>query len=202
MSKKIIFDVDDILWSLNKRMTDKAGLIYENQITFRTEDNPLLTTAQKEKAMTILRDNTTFENIKWHDGIERINNIPADIYINSNSLSQETADTKRKQLHDVLNIPDDHMTLNVTVSASAIKQKKIDNDTFIFVDDSPHNLSMSTAKYNIALIRPWNTSNIGKTIIKESNRKVIYCESLNKIIDTINMILKKEEDFYEYINLH
>lgn len=47
--KKIIFDVDDTLWSLNKKVCTNLNIPYEKIITFSVYENPLLTKNEKKK---------------------------------------------------------------------------------------------------------------------------------------------------------
>ena len=68
------------------------------------------------------------------------------------------------------------------------KSKILPKDTYIFVDDSPYNISKSNAVYNIMIKRPWNISNEANELLK--NTSVIMCDSLNEVIDTIENILK------------
>lgn len=197
--KKITFDVDDILWSLNKKMTEITGIDYNKLTVYSSKSNPLLTANERKRALHTYGTIELYENINWHDGITRINNINAAVHINSNCLSEDIANMKRKQLQQILNIPDSNMKFNV-ITMDKSTEKVIDADTYIFVDDSPYNISASPAAFNIMLKCPWNTSEISQKLISDNNKKVIMCDSLNDIISIINKILESENDFYEYKN--
>lgn len=183
--RKVIFDVDDTLWSLNKRVAKIAGIDYNKLTIFSVHDNTNLTEDEKREMLRIYADTDAFRDIEWDAGIEHIASIPADIYINSNNSTEEIAEVKRKQLHSILDIPDDHIVMNITgLKKSSITKKIIDNDTYILVDDSLHNIEMSTAVYNIVIRRPWNQySPIPK------NKNIIFVDNLCDAILTVNSIL-------------
>lgn len=188
--KKVIFDIDDTLWGLNAKISKHTGIPLHKFVTFKLEMNPELSDKEKQLVLDWYSTSQLFENIEWFEGIDRINNLKADVYINSNIYSSEIEQLKRSQIHDVLDIEDDHIILN-NVNNGSVGIKNIDSDTFIFVDDSPYNILHSKAKYNIMLNRPWNTSEYGQSIIGDTS--VIICNSLNEIIDTIEIILESED---------
>ena len=183
--RKIVFDVDDTLWSLNKRVCKEINIPYENIITFSVYENPLLTDAEKEKLIAAYGNPEYFKNIQWFDGIERIIDLNADVYFHSNSMNVQCSKYKRKELRKVLDIPDDHIIIE------NMREKKIDTDTFIFVDDAVHNILASNAEYNIMIRTPWNQSICVKELLKKN---VIVCENLNQVIDMIEEILEENVD--------
>lgn len=192
---KIIFDMDDTLWSLNKRICQHTGIPYEKIITFSIPENPLLTESEKQMTLSSYGNIAMFENIKWFDGVSQLNNMIHDeninLFINSNSSNEACSALKRRQLHKILDIPDDHIIMNVIGSKKKNSiQKTIDSDTCIFIDDSPHNIAMSPAEHNIMIKTPWNQSDAGKTIVKDKN--VIYCDDFNHILKTIYEILDQK----------
>lgn len=184
--RKVIFDVDDTLWSLNKRVSEITGIDYGKFTVFLVHDNTNLTEDEKQEMLRLYADTDTFRDIEWDDGIEHIGSIPADIYINSNNSTEEIAKVKREQLHSVLEIPDNHIVMNITgLKKSSITKKIIDEDTYILVDDSLHNIEMSTAVYNIVIRKPWNQhSPVPK------NKHIIFVDSLYDAILTVNGLLK------------
>lgn len=193
---KIIFDMDDTLWSLNKRICQHTGIPYEKIITFSIHENPLLTESEKQMTLSSYGNTTMFENIEWFDGISQLNDMIHDeninVFINSNSANKTCSALKRRQLHEILDIPDDHIIINDTgCKKKNVIQKTIDSDTYIFVDDSPHNVAMSPAEYNIMIKTPWNQSDAGKAIIKDKN--VIYCDDFNQVLKTIYNILDQKK---------
>lgn len=193
---KIIFDMDDTLWSLNKRICQHTGIPYEKIITFSIHENSLLTESEKQMTLSSYGNTTMFENIEWFDGISQLNDMIHDeninVFINSNSANKTCSALKRRQLHEILDIPDDHIIINDTgCKKKNVIQKTIDSDTYIFVDDSPHNVAMSPAEYNIMIKTPWNQSDAGKTIVKDKN--VIYCDDFNQVLKTIYNILDQKK---------
>lgn len=187
--------MDDTLWSLNKRICQHTGIPYEKIITFSIPENPLLTESEKQMMLSSYGNTTMFENIEWFDGISQLNDMIHDeninVFINSNSANKTCSALKRRQLHEILDIPDDHIIMNVIGCKKKNSiQKTIDSDTYIFVDDSPHNIAMSPAKYNIMMKTPWNQSDTGKAIVKDKN--VIYCDDFNHVLKTIYKILDQK----------
>jgi hypothetical protein len=102
----------------------------------------------------------------------------AKVYINSNCLNQEIVNFKRSFLHKELGIPDDQIILNIITD---VKVKPLDNDMYIFIDDSPYNISNSKAKYNIIPNKPWNKSVKG-----------YRCNTLKEIIELCKSLLNEE----------
>lgn len=188
MLRKIIFDMDDTLWGLDEKAAKMADIDYNKLVTYVSEENPLLTTAEKQRLISAYNSKELFKNIQWFDGIERINTLKADVHIKSNIFLQEIDQIKRTQLNNVLQIPNENIHLDLVTDP---KQKHIDPDTFIFVDDSPHNIIRSNAKHNIMLKHPWNTSSYGTAII--GSKPVIMIDSLNDIIDVIETLLTRKE---------
>ena len=184
--KKVVFDVDDVLWSLNRRVASIANVDYDKIITYSITDNPILSSDEKKRILDVYFDDSIFEDIEWYPAIKFLNTINADVYINSNALTERAAELKRTQLLRVLNIPADNIRINII---SDPKHKQIDDDTYIFVDDSPYNIINSSAKFNIMLNCPWNISPEGLQVLAERNKSVIKCDSLDGIIDVINHII-------------
>lgn len=51
--------------------------------------------------------------VHWDDGVNFKHQLNADVYINLNNRTQEIADLKREQIHEILDIPDDHIIMNI-----------------------------------------------------------------------------------------
>lgn len=188
MNKKVVFDVDDILWGLNKRSAKIAGIDYNKLTVYSASDNYNLTDSEKEKLISAYSSPSTFEEIKWYRGIEelpKLEELGAEVYINSNSFNAEIAELKREQLKSVLDFDDDRFILNII---SDCKKKDIGDDVFCFVDDSPYNIKRSTAKYNIMIKLPWNSSESAKEII--GDKDVIMADNLEEVIELVNNLLK------------
>ena len=184
MNKKIVFDMDDILWGLNEKATKLANVDYNKLVSFITQDNPVLNDDEKARMLSTYNSLELFRDIHWFDGVVRLNELKADVHIVSNIFALDIGDIKRTQLLNILTIPTKNIHLNLVRDA---KKKTIDNDTFIFVDDSPYNIANSPAEHNIMLARPWNTSKYGKEILGSTKYKMF--DSLNEIIDYIETLL-------------
>lgn len=188
--KKIIFDIDDILWPLNDRVAKRTNIDTNKLITYNPKDNPLLSENEKQRLLDEYNRADLFENIKFSSGIEKINNLNADVYINSNVYSQRAIDLKKSQLQKILNIPDDHYVFNLITPETSKEPKIIKSDVFIFIDDSPYNIINSNAQNNIMIKKPYNTSQQAFDLYAEHpDKKIIICEDLNGVIDVINDLL-------------
>ena len=182
--KKIVFDLDDTLWSLCRRVASLTGVKYNDLVTFSIFDNPLLTDDDRARMLDAFNNAETFENIQWYEGVSDIMKLEqygAEVYINSNCNIKEVADVKRRQLHELLDIPDERIILNVT---SEHTKKDVGDDVYIFVDDSPHNMLYSNAKHKIMLDCPWN---INCTELKKQH--IVSFSRFDYICDYIKTIL-------------
>ena len=187
VKRKIVFDVDDILWGLNKIATDKANIDYNKIVVYSAKENYLLTEDERKRLLEVYSDPDTFRYINWYDGVEDIIKLQqkgAEVYINSNSFNIEISELKRKQLKSILDLPDDRLILNVLTDC---KKKEIGDGVWCFVDDSPHNIASSTAVYNIAVKTPWNTSKHALDVI--GNKDVIILDTLKDVINHIDYML-------------
>lgn len=187
VKRKIVFDVDDILWGLNKIATDKANIDYNKIVVYSAKENYLLTEDERRRLLEVYSDPDTFRYINWYDGVEdiiRLEQKGAEVYINSNSFNIEISELKRKQLKSILDLPDDRLILNVLTDC---KKKEIGDGVWCFVDDSPHNIASSTAVYNIAVKTPWNTSKHALDVI--GDKDVIILDTLKDVINHIDCIL-------------
>ena len=187
--KKIVFDIDDILWNLNERASSLANVYYDRLITYRIEDNYILSDEEKARMHDTYNRTDLFENINFNPGVEEINDLNADIYINSNVYSHDVTELKRQQLRKILNIPDDHYIFNLITPSTSQTPKRISSDTFIFVDDSPYNIIKSDAAYNIMIKKPWNISLQAMELYSKAHKNIIFCDDLYDVIDTIKQLL-------------
>lgn len=194
----VIFDVDDTGWGLNDRVCDILGIDISKIKNFYIKHNEELDENQKELLLEKYSDSKIFENIEWYEGFGSIfdlEQLGCTVHINSNCNTQDVKETKHIELVDKLGFPDEKVTLNVIADA---KNKNLDDDIYILVDDSPFNIAKSKAMYNIALKKPWNTSKYGLETI--GNKKVIFCDNFIEILVTIEELLRGGENYERYKN--
>lgn len=185
--RKIVFDVDDVLWDLNKIATSKAGVDYNKLEVFSANENPLLSEEERSQLIRAYCDPDSFKNIDWYDGIEDIVKLEkrgAEVYINSNSANIEISELKRKQLKSVLGLPDNRLILNIMNNP---KKKEVGEGVWCFVDDSPHNILDSTAVHNIVVNKPWNTSRYSSELLED--KFFVRLNSLKEVLNHINCLL-------------
>ena len=186
--RNIVFDLDDTLWHLNKRASELTGIDFNKLKTFVTRENPLLTEEEKTILLDIYANPILWEKIEWIDGAKSIYSFEqlADdirIYIISNCMNQQVADYKRSFLSKELGIPDNQIILNVSIGA---KKKKMIDNVYIFVDDSPYNIADSKAKYTIIPNKPWNQN------VENSNTKLLRIDDFNDILNVVKFLILEE----------
>lgn len=187
--KKIIFDVDDTLWGLNKKICKKLHISYDIITTYSAYDNYKLTKKEQVLMLKEYGNPKMFQNISWFQDVEKLNELNADIYINSNSSNQECTNQKLKELLKILQIPKENIIINVLDNKEKIKEKRIAKDTYIFVDDSPYNILTSDAVYNFMLKQPWNQTEEAKKLI--SHKNVEFFDNFSEIIQRIQELIKE-----------
>lgn len=183
----VVFDVDDTGWGLNDRICNILGIDINKLKAFYIKHNEELNENQKDLILEKYSDPKMFENIEWYEGFESIFDLEqfgCTVHINSNCNTQDVKDTKHIELVDKLGFPDEKVTLNVVKDS---KNKNIDDNIYILVDDSPFNIAKSKAKYNISLKKPWNTSKQGLETI--GDKKVIFCDNFIEILRTVEELL-------------
>ena len=191
MSKKIVFDVDDILWPLNKRVAERTGVDFNKLCTFSIFENPLLSESEKERVLKAYGDSNIFKNITWYSGAEKIMALEkygVRVYINSNCYQKEIADLKYDQIHKLVDIPDSQLILNVfDINLEGHKKKEIGENVLAFIDDSPHNLMAARAESLYTLNRPWNM-----TVSELNNINIKRFNTLDEIINDLDHKLSAE----------
>lgn len=189
---KIVYDIDDTLWGLNKKICEKLN-IDENKITkFEIHGIDELTKAEQDSIIYEYTNSDNFRNICWYKGIYDIlapEKLGAQIYIKSNSTSKEIAELKYIQIKQLINIDDSRLQLHI-ITVGECKKKELDSDMEIFIDDSPYNIANSTAKVNIILNHPWNTSMDALEIMAGKN--VIRFDTLEEINDFVYNYVKEK----------
>lgn len=186
--RNIVFDLDDTLWHLNKRASELTGIDFNKLKTFVTKENPLLTEEEQTILLDIYANPILWEKMEWIDGAKSIYSFEqlADdikVYIVSNCMNQQVADYKRSFLSKELSIPDNQIILNVSMGA---KKKKMIDNVYIFIDDSPYNIADSKAKYTIIPNKPWNQN------VENSNTKLYRVDNFNDILNMIRSIILEE----------
>lgn len=156
-----VYDADDILWMLMRRVTQKLDLDWWTATAiFSIRDNRLLTPYQQDAILDAFGNPKMFENIKFLPGASEIMRpceLGAKVKINSNAFNEKIAELKAVQL--LAGIPGlklEDIQMNI-ISRKDAKKKPIDPRTTIFVDDSPHNTAKSPALLNIMpKYMPWS----------------------------------------------
>lgn len=153
--KIIVFDMDDVLWNLNKKASRMAGVPIEKITDFHTMTNPNLTDAEKLAMSDAYTSLELFENIEFYDVMIRLINglyedYPQyDVRIVSNCSSEIVRKYKYDQLCRVCALPESQIELHVIDMRFGGLTKRLPSGMFIFVDDSPYNIALSDAKHRI-----------------------------------------------------
>lgn len=184
----VVFDLDDVAWSLNGRICDKYGIDITKIEDFYISHNDKLSKKEQEILLSSYSNPVFFRDIQWYEGFARIFELEqfgCKVYINSNNLSREIAEIKRWQLINILKFPEDRLILNVVNDG---RHKELQEGIFVLVEDSPYNIVKSTATYNIITKRPWNQSKQASEILR--GKDCIFCDTLKEELKIIEKLLK------------
>lgn len=189
MPKKIVVDVDDVLWGLNEKICSERGIDYSKIVTFSSSANPLLSESEKKELKESYGDAKIFRNIKWYEGVSELFSLEgygATVIINSNNLCKEVMDTKEAEIRNNFpSIRDEQLVLNVPNNYS---EKSIGDDVFILVDDSPYNVAKCNAEYYLVPRKPWNMSEDGTSIMKDKLNSVIFYDNFIEALEIMKRL--------------
>ncbi len=183
---KIIFDVDDVLWSLTKYACQKCHIKYGRQSDFHLQNDPNLTPAEVDLLINTFCDPETFREMTFFDDIEHIfdvENYGAEVTINSNCYDPKIITYKRQNLLRIFPHLSEHK-LNFSLVTPKTNHKDIPSDIFVFVDDSPYNIASSKAHFNLMPKKSWNTnSKARETALK--NHKILVTDWQAKLPELV-----------------
>lgn len=161
-TKLVIFDMDDVMWDLNARVSQLTGIAYNRFTHYGAFDNPGFTEEEKAAVIRAYTEPDAYRNIVFRKSvIDLINRIHREhpecaTHIVSNCGSQAIADAKKPQLLDVLELPEYKIHLHVINIETQTKKKKLPDNIFMLVDDSPHNIILSNVQHRIMPARYHN----------------------------------------------
>lgn len=199
----VTYDYDDIFWSLLETVCRRLSIDFQRAgAVFKIKENPLLTSEEQEAIIAAFADPSFFQDIQFFPGvadITRILDLGAELRINSNAFSAKIGDLKTEQL--LAAVPDlrpEQIQMNI-IDHSTSDRKPIHPDTFIFHDDSPHNVLRARATINIMPDSPaWSHEpHFVNTIKQDLHRQVIWCSdlpSMNQATYQIVDFVMKEGD--------
>lgn len=166
-----IFDMDDVMHYLNRKVA-RIKKIDEKKFTmYSIFDNLNMTAEEKELVTRAYQETDTYRNIEFiQPVIDLINHVYYEypehpVHIVSNCCTRPIADVKMEQVIKVLDLPEERIHMNVIDVYTQSLQKKLPDDMFIFVDDSPHNIVMSEAVHRIMPARRYNANCVVKGMI-------------------------------------
>ncbi len=162
MERLVIFDVDDVMWDLNRKVSELTRIPYEKFTHFSIYENPDLMDYEKQYILDVYNDPETFKNICFKTAvIDLINRIYWDyprypVHIVSNCGSRIIKDSKMDQLLEVLDLPEERIHLKQVDLEADHKTKELPDNIYIIVDDSPYNIVRAKAVHKIMPARPHN----------------------------------------------
>lgn len=168
--KIVVFDVDDVMHDLNRRVAERTQIPYEKFVTFYPKENPVMTEEEKRRVLMAYQDPKTFEDIDFClpviDLVNRIYHEYPDyqVHIISNNTNEKIRDVKLRQLQKVLDLPEEQLHMHV-IHIEESKKKCLPKNIFLIVDDSYHNLKMADAQHKIMPARKHN-----ETVLDENGR--------------------------------
>lgn len=163
-SNLIVFDMDDVLFYLNEKVARIKNIPYSKFTVFSPYNNPNLTEDEKQRVLSAYMDTNTYRDIEFIKPIiDLINWIYHEcsdyqVCIISNNSTKDIRDVKLEQLREVLDLPAEQIHMHIIDMATQSLQKKLPDDMFIFVDDSPHNIILANAVHKIMPARQHNKS--------------------------------------------
>lgn len=155
-NKKVVFDYDDTLWALNKKACELCKVDFDKIHDYRVELNEGLTEDEVNRLQYMYRSPELWKEVEYFNKATDIADLAkynADVYISSFCLNQSVADIKRSFFSKDLHLPEDHIILLVPNGDEFVEK---DTNAYIFIDDSPFNMSVSKAEHNLMLNAPWN----------------------------------------------
>lgn len=199
---KVVYDVDDVLWGLNRRVFDALKLDISLHITYDIDINPYFSKADVARINAKFADGATFEKMEFYPGaadILAIEPLGAEVYIHSNCYSQAVADAKLHQLRELLPLlPEERIAMNFV--SSSITTKKLDQDILVLADDSPYNIAKSHALVNIMPNKTFNVSSDAEKIMTDSGKIMCtgdYRQALPELLERGTSCVVRAEDLLE-----
>lgn len=190
----IIYDIDDVLWGLNRRVSERLGFNYDDITDFDYKYTDLDAELIK-KIYQAYNDRETFRDMGFYDGVEdllEVEKLGATVLINSCACSEEVVEQKYYEIQKIL--PKVNLK-HVEIYSPDSKDrhvKTIGPDVLVFVDDNPHNVAKSQAKYTIVPRKPWNSSERAKNIMARSASELIFIDNFAETLAKVTEIVRRE----------
>lgn len=191
--KLVVFDMDDVMYALNEKVSLLTGIPYEKFTQFNTCTNPNFTEEERQRVLKAYKDPFTYRGIKFDKKVlgcinDLHNNWPVHVMINSNCASSAIRDVKMEQLLNAVDLPEADIQLNVIDIKTGSFQKKLPDDIFILVDDSEHNIAAARAEHLIMPARPHNEGVLANGML--NGRPVCRPSSLDETVDLVYRIME------------
>lgn len=160
----IVVDMDDVMYNLNEKVARMNGIPYWKFTQFSVFSNPNMTEEEKQKVLAAYTNADTYRDVEFiMPVIGLINKMHRDypqyeVHIVSNSATREVRDVKLPQLLRVLELPEERIHLKVIDMATQSLQKKLPDNMFMIIDDSPHNIAMADALHKVMPARLHNSN--------------------------------------------
>lgn len=171
---KVVYDVDNVLWPLNRRVFARLKIDWRKDTTYNVLSNPNLTVAERQAVLDIFHQADTFAQIRFFPDakdILQVESLGATVRIHSHCYTADIAQSKFQQLRQLLPAIKPAF-IKMTIISHDPNHKQIDADAFVFVDDNPYNIITSKAPVNIVPRQPWNTTPEAAQVLT-SGRKVL-----------------------------
>lgn len=190
--RKVVFDVDSVLWDLNRRVADIVNVRYEDFVEYHCFNNSRFSKEQQNLILECYYSKSVYENIEWNVGADKIKDLEklnCEVWITSHCLSEDIAKVKLPQLLKHTSVQEDHIILEVI----NVESSRYIDDAFILVDDSVQNLLNSKAKNNIVIDQPWNATIKSDELLKSIG--VHRCIDLQSALDYSKILLSNSSKY-------
>lgn len=195
--RKVVFDIDDTCWPLGKTAAKRSGIEFSKMQEFQVMKNSALTMEERTRLNEALYDPTIYRELEFYPGFKEILTLRecgADSYFSSNSFSQEINDHKAERLLVALpKFPADHVQLHLIDDESTVR-KKIPEDTYILVNDSPYTVARSPARYNIVPMMPWNQTEAAIEMLRDIVYVFVPAGQMEKICAIVRFLLRQPNE--------
>lgn len=195
--RKVVFDIDDTTRPLGKTAAEISQIPFQKMREFQVLHNEALAMDERVRLNDALHDVKTYEQLEFYYGFEKLmelEKLGAELYFSSNAFSQEVNDLKAQQVLRALpDFPPERLQFYVVSDAGTV-QKKIDEGTYILVDDSPYTIARSPARYNIVPTMPWNQTTKAYELMRDKVYTLVPAENMMAIYSVIRFLLRNSQN--------
>ncbi len=198
--KRVVLDVDDVMWPLNEHVAWLANVDFNDIVTFFAPDNYMLDDAAKKRLYEAYQTPWLHVHMDFYPDARLFATLAHDSriepWIASNNTSQTARNDKLCNLKDFFGPDLNRFSLHMPVVDMADTHEKIfPDDIFCLIDDSPKNAVKSGAQHVLMRKKPWNQSAWGQGVMKNILPRVRFYDDTAQCICMLQELLMKEDEW-------